>query len=87
LRPEQPPHQRICEQFGFDFYHAVKKSAFQAADRLGFIDRGLANDASIRQVRDPLDRIPVIGGSIAQVGSYSNKGPIGHPLPFITEAP
>jgi hypothetical protein len=25
-----------------------------------------------------MDRFPVIGGSIAEIGSYSNKSPIGH---------
>src|SRR5580698_868104 len=70
---QQSPHQCVRSHFGFYFDYAVQKRSFYFAHRLSLVDRRLANDMGTRQACDSLDRLPVVGGSIAEIGAYSNE--------------
>ena len=65
LEREQPAHQDFGGELGLDFDDAVQERALEIAHRLGLVDRGLAHDPRIRDRRDPLNRLTIIGGSIA----------------------
>src|SRR5271163_1004962 len=65
LEREHPAHQDFGRQLGFDLDDAVEERALEIAHRLGLVDRGLAHDPRFRDRRDPLNRLAIIGGSIA----------------------
>src|SRR5271166_3686144 len=65
LEREHPAHQHFGRQLGLDLDDAVEKRALEVAHRLGLVDRGLAHDPRLRDRRDPLNRLAIIGGSIA----------------------
>ena len=65
LEREQPAHQDFGWNLRLDLDDAVQESALEIAHRLGLVDRGLAHDPRIRDRRDPLNRLTIIGGSIA----------------------
>ena len=65
LEREHPAHQDFGGELGLDFDDAVQERALEIAHRLGLVDRGLAHDPRVRDRRDPLNRLAIIGGSIA----------------------
>jgi len=65
LEREHPAHQDFGRDFGFDLDDAVEERTLEIAHRLGLVDRGLAHDPRVRDQRDPLNRLTIIGGSIA----------------------
>src|SRR5208282_2024622 len=65
LQREQAAHQHFRGELGLDFDDAVQERALEIAHRFGLVDRGLAHDPRLRDRRDPLNRLAIIGGSIA----------------------
>src|ERR1700691_4426884 len=65
LEREHPAHQHFGWQLGLDLDDAVEERALEVAHRLGLVDRGSAHDPRLRDRRDPLNRLAIIGGSIA----------------------
>src|SRR5580704_9377339 len=65
LEREHPAHQHFGRQLRLDLDDAVEERAIEIAHRLGLVDSGLAHDPRLRDRRDPLNRLAIIGGSIA----------------------
>src|SRR5271154_4002456 len=65
LEREHPAHQDFGRQLSLDLDDAVEERALEIAHRLGLVDRGLAHEPPFRDRPDPLNRLAIIGGSIA----------------------